>query len=879
MFQNIFITGYSDPVPSMVFLWDDQKGLQTIPYREFAYAYKKDEKGKFKSIHGDKLSKIKRFDWNESEDLFESDVPRETRVLTDLYLDSDDISTGHRVAFFDIEVRSTGGFATWQNPYQEITAISIYDQQNDRYYIFLLDPEQKVESKEDGNRFLVSCESEVELLEIFYEVYKTINPTILTGWNTDGYDIPYLYNRTGKVLGFDKANSLSPIGVVKWQQGRDCYKIAGVSSLDYIKLYKKFTYKQQPSYRLDAIGRLEVKRGKVEYEGTLDDLFRNDLQKFIEYNLTDVLIVVELDKKKNLIELVQRVCHVGHVPYEDFEYSSKFIEGTILTYLHRKHIIAPNKPAGGREAFEQKLETDTEGFIGAYVRPPYPGLYEWVYSLDLQSLYPSIIMSLNISPETKVGNVPGWDTEKHMKKEIAQYVINHLGTTYKFARQQFVDYLENNHLHISSNGVLYRTDRVGVIPEILDKWFGQRVEYKNLMKKYAREGDKKMETYYDQMQSVQKVFLNSIYGVLGLSIFRFYDLDNAAAVTLTGQDVIKTTAKYINNEYKKAGVLPKEDWWLTEYHKILIEDEEKKASQAKRPIQHVDRPTQDDHCIYIDTDSVYFSAEPLFQPAHDPKAQAIQIACETEAKVNKFYDTLAKVMFNCDTHRFFIKGESIMATGFWVAKKRYALKKLYDLEKNLDDDNGGAPVVKGMDVIRSTFPPAFQRTMKAILWDILNKEEKAVVDKKVLAFFKEMKTLPVVEIARNTGIKEISKYEDATDDTLSSFPKGAPIHVKASITYNRLLRIWGKDTLHAPIRDGDKIKYVFLKPNPYRISTVAFKNYDDPDEVVELINDYIDHKTLFESEMAKKLDTFYDALKWGLIPTKINQGSKFLVQA
>jgi DNA polymerase elongation subunit (family B) len=869
MYQNIFVTSRSDAGPSTVFLWDDVKGLQTIPYHEFSYAYKVDAKGKFTSIHGDKLSKVKRYDYNDPTGLFESDVPRETRVLTDLYLDSDEVSTGHRVAFFDIEVRSTGGYASWQNPFQEITAISIYDQANDKYYVFLLDPERKVETRDEGNQYLVSCETEIELLEVFYAVYKVINPTILTGWNTDGYDIPYLYNRTLKVLGTDKANSLSPVGIVKWQQGRDCYTIAGVSSLDYIKLYKKFTYKQQASYRLDYIGKKEVNMGKVEYEGSLDDLMKNDIHEFIRYNLNDVFIVVALDQKKNLIELVRRVCHVGHVPYEDFQYSSKFIEGTILTYLHRKNIIAPNKPVGGREAFEQKMDDDEEGFTGAYVRPPFPNLYDWVYSLDLQSLYPSIIMTLNISPETKVGAVPNWDTEKHITKQITQYVVAIGGQTQRYNRADFIDFLETHRYQISSNGILYTTKKKGVIPEILDKWFAERVEYKNLMKQYARAGDKKMETYYDQMQSVQKVFLNSIYGVLGLPIFRFYDLDNAAAVTITGQDVIKTTAKYINNEYKKRGVEPKPEWWLKEYHKILITDEMKKD----RPNLPVHAPTPDDHCIYIDTDSVYFSAAPILTPGVDAKQFTIDLARDVEQKVNAFYDTLAKMLFNCDSHRFYIKGESIMETGFWIAKKRYAMKKIYDLEKSMDDTD---TVIKGLDVVRSSFPPAFQRTMKAILTDILDKQDKSVVDKKVLAFYKEMRTLPVTEIARNTGIKELSKYEDPTDDTLSSFPKGAPAHVKAALTYNRLLRLW-KDTDHAPIRNGDKIKYVFLKKNPYRIDTIAFKTYDDPDQVVELIAEYTDHKKMFEAEMAKKLENFYDALKWGLIPTKINQSSKFFI--
>jgi DNA polymerase elongation subunit (family B) len=465
MFQNVFITSRTDTSPSLIYLWDDEYGFQTLPYSEFHYAYRRDPNGKLVSLHGDKLTKVRRFDW-EDPDLFESDVSRETRVLSDLYLHSDEVSTGHRVVFFDIEVRSKGGFATWMDPFQEVTAISMYSQEEDVYYIFLLDPEQKIESIHESNKILLSCQTEIELLEAFLETYRAVNPTILTGWNTDGYDIPYLYNRLLKVLGPHKANRLSPIDIVKYQQGREKYQIAGVSSLDYLALYKKFTYIQKPSYRLDAIGRDEVGMGKVEYEGTLDDLFHNDLPKFIKYNLTDVEIVVAIDKQKRLIDLVRRICHVGHVPYEDFMYNSKFIEGTILTYLHRKNIIAPNKPAGGREAFEQKLADDSDGFEGAYVRPPFPDLYDWVFSLDLQSLYPSIIMSLNISPETRISKILNWDTEKHMRNQIDRYLIEN-GSPMN--RQEFSSFMKNSNLLISSNGVLYKKPREEIIGKILEE--------------------------------------------------------------------------------------------------------------------------------------------------------------------------------------------------------------------------------------------------------------------------------------------------------------------------------------------------------------------------------------------------------------------------
>ena len=227
--------------------------------------------------------------------------------------------------------------------------------------------------------------------------------------------------------------------------------------------------------------------------------------------MQDVRIIVEIDKKMKLIELVRGICHVGHVQYEDYCYSSKFLEGTIITYLHRKGVVVSNKPADGRQLMNERVENDDEGFAGAYVKPPVPGLYDWVYSLDLQSLYPSIIMSLNISPETKVGFVTNWDVEKHRRGEIETYLVRDKDTdeVTRLSRDKFVKFMDDMHYYISSNGVLYDANKVGIIPEVLDKWFAERVEYKNLMKKYKNEGNKELAEFYDRRQHIQKIFLNS----------------------------------------------------------------------------------------------------------------------------------------------------------------------------------------------------------------------------------------------------------------------------------------------------------------------------------------------------------------------------------
>jgi len=835
MYQAIYIERGEGFGNDTVHLWDDELGYKTIPYNKFDYAYKPDRSGQFISMTGVRLAKVKRYK-RDDPSLFESDLPQETRVLTDLYLNEDSVSTGHKTMFFDIEVSMENGVPNIENPNNEITSIAVYDSVIQEYTVLVLDKAGVQPSREYDNVKVVMYTSELDLLYGFLDLYEQIGPTIITGWNSDYFDVPYLYNRIKQQCGPNTAGRLSPIGKLKYSKFRSKYQIAGVSSLDYLDLYKKFTYTQQPNYRLDTIGRLEVGMGKVEYQGSLDELFRTDLEKFIEYNLQDVRIIVEMDKKLKLIELVRGICHLGHVPYEDYGFSSKFLEGTIVTYLHRKGIIVTNKPAGGREMMNERNENDDEGFAGAFVKEPVPGLYEWVYSLDLQSLYPSIIMSLNISPETKIGFVTNWNVDKHVNEHMTEYLVR--GTTdeevVRLSREAFIKYMKMENLMISSNGVLYNGKSVGIIPEVLDQWFKERVEYKNLMKKYKNEGNTELAEFYDRRQHIQKIFLNSLYGVLGLPIFRFFDIDNALAVTASGQDVIKKSAAFANQLYQ---------------NKLN---------------------TQEDYCTYIDTDSLYFSASPLM-PENGGKDFTIKLARVMEKKLNEYYDMMAQELFFCQNHRLYIKGESVAETAVWIAKKRYAMNVVYDLESNLDVAN--KMKVKGLDVVRSSFPPAFRDFMNGMMKDILKKATKEDIDQKILGFRDSMDSMSYLEVARNTAVKNISEY-DLRTGKLNDFRKGTPAHVKAAITYNSLLKHFKIENKYEKISDGEKVKWLYLKQNPWNLEAVAIKGYGDPQEIVEIVNTYIDYNALFENELQKKLEDFYNALKWGNIPTEVNQNAQ-----
>jgi len=538
MYKNV----YYDRRSSTIHLWDDYEGYAHFKFRP--YGYVKDDNGEYESIYGDKLSKIAYPNKDEHSELFESDVQPITRTLIDLYTESDELSEGNVVLTFDIEVEMDTGLPNPMEGNNEITAIGGHDSLSNEYFVYILDKEQLLTERFteiDGRTVHIKpFNNEKNLLQTFINKYQEINPDIITGWNIDFFDVPYLYNRLRNVLGERQANNLSPIGVVNYHKFRKVYQIAGVSCLDYMMLYKKFTYNELDNYRLDTVGKLEIGKGKIEYEGSLDDLFKNDINKFIEYNLVDVDIVVGLDKKLDFIDLARGICHIGHISYEDIVFSSRYLEGAILTYLKRKGKIAPNKKY-------QAYEEDTVKFTGAFVKQPIPGKYDWIFDLDLTSLYPSIIMSLNISPETKMGVIQNFDLEKYLKEEDNDYELNGQPVTVSEIQQLLTKF----NFSISPNGVIYDLDKEGCIPDILNTWFGTRVEYRKLEKKYGNSGDEEKYQFYKKRQLIQKILLNSLYGVLGLQNWRFFDLDNAEAVTTTGVEVIKATAKAASRKYSK----------------------------------------------------------------------------------------------------------------------------------------------------------------------------------------------------------------------------------------------------------------------------------------------------------------------------------------
>jgi len=867
MYQNIFVSKKDN----IIHLWDDTNGYVTIPYRP--YAYRKREGGMYRSIYGDELEKVYKFNPKDPS-LFESDVPAETRCLIDAYEDSDEPSEGHRVVYLDIEVSTEGGFPNVEEADKEITAIAIYDSLTAKYTAFILDKEHKLNDFVKENVEVRSFTDEDSLLMHFLTKWEEIQPTISTGWNSDNFDMPYLFRRMKNIVGPNNAKRLSPIQVAYINDWNKKVIVAGVTHLDYMTLYKKLNIKQEASYALGAIGKKIVGMEKIAYKGSLDDLYKADINKYIEYNLNDVQIIVALEKKLQFIELARAICHKGHVPYEWYEMSSRFIEGAILMYLRRKGQVAKNKSLDGRDEYETQMEDNEQGFEGAYVKAPTPGRYDWVFDLDLTSMYPNIIISLNLSPETKVAviNKIEYDDSyvEDRTKEIREdyenlgdsaqkktpfsqyleqrlYAFNarlfaqdkiskyHVGSTV-YTNDEFKQLVTQSNLSVASNGVMCKKDKTGVIPEILVKWFDERKDLRKLAKKHADLKEWEKYEFYDGRQKVQKVLLNSIYGVLGLPIFRFYDKDNASAVTITGQDIIKSTGKAINECFKRS-LNEKEGDWV----------------------------------IYTDTDSCFASALPIIKKnmpdidLNDEKAMTeaiLKVTGDVQSFVNKFYDVMAKRYFNIEKHRFDAKQEVIAKTSFWLAKKRYAQFIINKAGIECDEME-----VKGIDVVRTSFPIRFRKFMQKFLDDMLRKLPKDQIDASILEFKENIPTYPVIEIAKNTSVKFKSQNGDNDYNPKTrhafQFMDGTPAQAKAALAYNDLLKTWKLDKEVPEIFHGQKIKWVYLKQNQYGIDGIAMKaDGTDPDRIMEFIEQYVDRNAMYEQELKGKLLDFYNVLNW-----------------
>ena len=550
-------------------LWDE-KGHQVIPYENIAYQECKEEEHTNVGLNGEYLKHTNNWYFSKNPNYSDKNTPGlhfhdmkiHQKFLVERYGINDVPSTGHREVFFDIECEIGGALTEdyIESAPMPITSIAWWDKTPDTWHILILDKKNQLKHTKARNKEIIPCSTESQLLAKFIEIIRDIDPDILIGYNSDYFDIPYLYYRMCNTIGKEFADHLSPLGKVESKKfSKFFYKrnqyvdIVGVESLDYIRLHKKYSWKDEPSWKLDAIGEKYVGMNKVEYEGNLDQLFETDIQKFIQYNFVDVEILQKLDEKLQYIALTKNLSHKGKHNYSEVYSNSVTQDGAISAYLLSQNIIPPPK-----EPNPQKKD----GYAGGYLFCPKAGLYKYMFDEDLTSLYPSIIMSINIGKETFVGRIIDADDRnnrlglndlKERDPKDLLLVENGKRRQTNVEAGELVKIIESQNLAVAANGSMFRTDKEAVLSTILKKWFEERVLYKGRMKKAYKSGDKEAGEYNHLMQYTMKILLNSLYGATALPSFR-YGMNQSIlseAITLSGHRIIQESALCANRHMNK----------------------------------------------------------------------------------------------------------------------------------------------------------------------------------------------------------------------------------------------------------------------------------------------------------------------------------------
>tara|TARA_R100000697_G_scaffold106357_1_gene120774 strand:- start:2235 stop:4742 length:2508 start_codon:yes stop_codon:yes gene_type:complete len=719
--------------------------------------------------------------------------------------DSDKILT----VTIDIETRADNGFPDPEKAEEEMLAITIKNQTTKKIIVWGLG-----EFKNDRDDVTyINCSNENELLANFMNFWTKHYPDIVTGWNTDFFDIPYLINRVTKVLGEDRAKEFSPWGLISsrkvYNHGREqqVYDITGVANLDYLQLYRKFTYTNQESYALNHIAFVELGQKKNEnpYE-TFQDWYTKDYQSFLEYNIVDVELVDRLEDKMKLLELLLTMAYEAKVNYEDVFGQVKYWDVLIHNYLKNKKIVIPQKSS----------QSKSDKYEGAYVKEPQVGQHKWVMSFDLNSLYPHLIMQYNMSPETLV-------TGNYLKLADDKTYVNEMLSE--------VDLDIPDNTTITPNGALYRTDKHGFLPEMMQDIYNDRTIYKKKMLKakqdYEDTKDSKYLKYisrYNNIQMARKISLNSAYGAIGNQYFRYYDLAIAEGITTAGQLSIRWIEKKINQYLNK-----------------LLET------------------TNEDFVIASDTDSIYVTFDKLvnrvFKEGED--VQKIVNFLDTIAQekiepfIDKSYQTLATYV-NAYDQKMFMKREVIADKGIWTAKKRYILNA-WDVEGVRYHE----PQLKimGIEAVKSSTPAPCREKIKQALKIIMSGDEKELNDF-LIEFRKEFEGLPPEEIAYPRSVNGVRKfYSDS-----SIYRKGTPMHIKGSLVYNHMIRERKLTKKYTLIQDGDKVKYLELRqPNPLGCNVITFPSRL-PKELDIL--KYVDYDSQYEKSFIDPLSFITNNIGW-----------------
>ena len=733
-----------------------------------------------------------------------------------------------KVMFVDIEVYAPDDFPHANEAKAPVNVITVYDTLSNKFVTWGI---KDYNTTEPDVKY-VKCVSEADIFKKFIEYFESDYPDILTGWNSEFFDIPYIINRCTKVLDKSYTDRLSPSNNVysremkgKFGQEQTRWYIEGISLIDYLDVYKRFSAGERESYKLASIAEAELGEGKVDF-GTMNlaTLADTDWKTFIDYNIQDVRLLVKLEEKLKYSELIRMLAYVGLTTFEGAMGSLSVINGaTAVRARYRNQRI----PSFIRDA------DDGSKNPGAYVGAPLSGFQECVISFDANSLYPNVMISLNISPETKVGVI-----EDKNDKEVT---IRHVsGKVYSLPIAKFASFIETEEIAISKANVMFSQKKKGVMPEILDFYYNKRQaiikDIKKLKKQHSELEDKEtkdakqLKMIIDQLDAKQlciKVFINSIYGYFGNKNAPFGDDDVASSITLTGQSVIKHS-----NELLKSFI--------------------------KNEISSIDDELLNKCIIYNDTDSSYVSIKPLFidkvfKKGNKLTKEAYDTVNRIEEYLNNNIKTWGAKALNSKDCRFIFKREAIADVGIFLQKKRYVLHIL---------DDEGIPCDKfkytGVEVVRSTMPKAVKPYVKKIIETMLQTQNIGETNKLINETYEIFKTLTVEDIALVSGIKGYEKFAGQCDGFTTT--KGMPCHVKAAYYYNILLDKFKLGQKYEKISSGDKVRYFYLaQPNKYNIQAIGYKYYY-PEEFKKLFE--ADYETMFESHIFSVVERFYENVNW-----------------
>ena len=723
-------------------------------------------------------------------------------------------TTKIKISTIDIEVKTENGFPDVESAAEEVLLITVQDYTTKQIRTWGQGP---FNNKQE-NVIYKSFRTEYELLNDFINwwMIETNTPEVVTGWNSELYDMPYLVRRIDRILGEKLMKRLSPWGLVTEREtivmGRKqiSYDVGGITQLDYLNLYKKFTYKAQESYRLDYIASVELGQKKLDHSefDTFKDFYTKGWQKFVEYNIIDVELVDRMEDKMKLIELAITMAYDAKVNYNDVFYQVRMWDAIIYNYLKKRNIVIPPKERSDKDA----------KYAGAYVKEPIPGKYDWVVSFDLNSLYPHLIMQYNISPETlRETRHPSVTVDKILNEEL----------TFELYKDSAV----------CANGAMYRKDVRGFLPELMEKIYKDRTIYKKKMliakQDYEKTPTKALEKEIARCNNIQmarKIQLNSAYGAIGNQYFRYYKLVNAEAITLSGQ----VSIRWIEN--KMNGFL----------NKIL---------QTEKV----------DYVIASDTDSIYLNMGPLVDKflSHksDDKTKVVQLLdkiCEDKLEpfIEQSYTELANYV-SAYEQKMIMKRENISERGIWTAKKRYILNVW-----NSEGVQYSEPKLKmmGIEAVKSSTPAPCRQMIKDGLKLMMSGTEEEVIDF-IDNCRKEFKALPPEQIAFPRSVSDVVKYRSYSD----IYSKGTPIHCRGALLFNHYIKEKKLDNKYSLINNGEKIKFIYLKkPNIIQENVISFIQ-DFPHELG--LDKYIDYELQFEKSFLDPLKSILDAIGWNVEKT------------